>query len=79
MPNCLGEYPCAFIWATSKTHNVDHALYCPYSLHSTTFNAGAIDGKHCRVVKFDNHGRILFNYKGYHSVVLLAVVDADYK
>eukprot|EP00116_Pleurobrachia_bachei_P011886 sb/3472148/ len=39
---------------------------------------GAIDGKHCKVNKFDNAGSTLYNYKKFHSVVLLAVVDANY-
>ena len=40
---------------------------------------GSIDGKHCRVVKFDNAGSTMWNYKSHHSVVLLAVVDAEYR
>lgn len=40
---------------------------------------GAIDGKHIRIENFPNSGSMHFNYKHYYSVVLLAVVDADYK
>ena len=40
---------------------------------------GAIDGKHIRIVAPARSGSYYFNYKGYHSMVLLGVVDADYK
>lgn len=40
---------------------------------------GAIDGKHVRIRKPRHAGTLYYNYKGYHSIVLLGLVDADYK
>ena len=39
---------------------------------------GAIDGKHVRIHKPNFSGSLYYNYKHYFSIVLMAIVDADY-
>lgn len=39
----------------------------------------AIDGKHVRIRSPNKTGSLFFNYKEYFSIVLLAMVDANYK
>lgn len=39
----------------------------------------SIDGKHIRIRCPDNAGSSFFNYKSFHSLILLAIVDAKYR
>ncbi|KMQ88306.1 nuclease harbi1-like protein [Lasius niger] len=40
---------------------------------------GSVDGKHVRIIPPKGSNAFYRNYKGYDSLVLLALVDADYK
>jgi hypothetical protein len=40
---------------------------------------GALDGKHVRIISPDDSGSLFFNFKGFFSIVLFALVDANCK
>jgi hypothetical protein len=37
-----------------------------------------MDGKHCHIKYPSKTGSLFYNYKQYHSLVLLSIADADY-
>jgi len=50
-----------------------------YSLWQFPNCIGAIDGKHTEIQALNNRGSLFFNYNKTFSVVLLALVEANYK
>lgn len=41
--------------------------------------SGVVDGKYIRILYFWNSGFEFYNCKGFYSIVLMVVVDVDYK
>lgn len=47
-----------------------------WNFHNTV---GALDGKHISIRNPAEGGSLYYNYKGFYSIILMALVDADYK
>ncbi|XP_014679878.1 PREDICTED: uncharacterized protein LOC106819809, partial [Priapulus caudatus] len=62
----FAEEGCAVAEMFARSWNVLHAC-------------GALDGKHVACRKPANIGSLYHNYKGFFSIVLMGLVDADYK
>ncbi|KAJ4428191.1 hypothetical protein ANN_24206 [Periplaneta americana] len=61
--------PSTEIWV-----DIAQRFYTQWNLPNCT---GSIDGKHIRVKAPSNSGSAFVNYKGFFSIVLLAVADGD--
>lgn len=48
-----------------------------YKLWDLSNCIGSVDGKHCRIKKFDKTRSLRYNYKSFFSVVLMVCADAD--
>lgn len=78
---------CKFLWDLLKDEFLPQPTEEKWRKIADNFNKtaqfpnclGAIDGKHIRVNNFPHSGSMNLNYKGYFSIVLMAVVDAEYK
>jgi hypothetical protein len=68
------------VMSMPKTPDEWHSIASKYSSRWNFHNTiGAIDGKHVAIRCPPNNGSFYFNYKKFHSIVLLAIVDAGYK
>lgn len=60
--------------STEKWKDISNRFYELWNMPNCL---GAMDGKHIRIQQLPNTGSTNFNYKGYHSIILFAVCDAD--
>ena len=60
------------------TPNTD-GQWCAFHQRWNFHHVGAFDGKHIAIQKPSNAGSDIYNYKKFHSIIIMAVVDANYK
>ena len=75
----VAEYA-AEVFTTPSTNDAWKTVARQFG-HKWNFHhaCGALDGKHIAIKKPKKSGSSYFNYKGFFSIVLMGLVDADYK
>ena len=61
---------------TEEWEIIEHETRCLWQFPNCI---GVADGKHIAIIHPSNSGSEFYNYKGFFSIVLLAIVDYDYK
>lgn len=61
---------------TKEWENVASEFYSQWNFPNYL---GAVDGKHVQIIPPPNCGSLFYNYKHFNSIVLMALVDANYK
>ena len=73
---------CNAIWQTMRTLHMRMPQEIASDFHvkwKFPHCVGAVDGKHIVLQSAHNSGSLFFNYKGTFSIVLMVLVDANYR
>ena len=85
--HCIIKATCDAIWMESKIEHMkppdsrdwEHIVEGFRTKWNFPNCCGALDGKHVNIQAPKNSGSLFFNYKGTFSLVLMALVDVDYR